>query len=414
MTAPLDTPTSRRTLFTATATTAAVGGLAAAGCAPAPVAETQSSTDSDAPTDFVHPGLLHTEEDFTRMAAVVADGAEPWASGWERLTGNGRSQSTWTPRPLATVVRGGEGTNVGQFYTDVHAAYQNALRWRVGGDEAHAEAARDIINAWSAELTEVTGNADRYLAAGLYGYQLANAAEIVRDYDGFDLGRCQEMLLTVFYPLNDRFLREHNDACVSNYWANWDLCNMAAIMSTGILCDERAMFDQAVDYFKEGGGNGAIGNAVPHLHDGGLGQWQESGRDQAHSILGIGLMATVCETAWSQGVDLYGYDDDRFMKGCEYVARYNLGEDVPYTPYEWETGQNCDYRVQEVISEQARGQVRPVWEMVYNHYAVRRCLEVPNVAAIAERQRAEGGGGDYGFGGGGFDALGFGTLAYTL
>lgn len=40
------------------------------------------------------------------------------------------------------------------------------------------------------------------------------------------------MMLGVFYPLNDRFLREHNDACITNYWANWDLCNMASIMAT--------------------------------------------------------------------------------------------------------------------------------------------------------------------------------------
>ncbi|MFI6574632.1 alginate lyase family protein [Nocardiopsis sp. NPDC050513] len=414
MTASPATQLSRRALLTTTATTAAVGTLAAAGCSPPPTAATQSAADTAEAAGFVHPGLLHTEGDFTRMAAVVADGADPWMSGWERLTANGRSHATWRPRPLARVVRGGEGQNYPQFYKDVHAAYQNALRWRVSGDEAHAETARDILNAWSAELTEVTGNADRYLAAGIYGYQLANAAEIIRDYEGFDLARCQDLLLTRFYPLNDRFLREHNGACVTNYWANWDLCTMASIMATGVLCDERALFDQAVDYFETGEGNGAIRNAVPHLHDGGLGQWQESGRDQPHSLMGIGLMASICEMAWSQGVDLYGYDDNRFMKACEYVARYNLGEDVPFTPYEWGHHTTCAPRVQEVVSDAGRGQVRPVWEMVYNHYAVRQCLDVPNVAAIAEQQRAEGGGGDYGDASGGYDVLGFGTLAYTL
>jgi hypothetical protein len=28
---------------------------------------------------------------------------------------------------------------------------------------------------------------------------------------------------------------------------------------------------------------------VPFLHPGGLGQWQESGRDQGHTVMGIGF-----------------------------------------------------------------------------------------------------------------------------
>ena len=36
-------------------------------------------------------------------------------------------------------------------------------------------------------------------------------------------------------------------------------------------------------------------------------------------------MGTFCEMAWNQGDDLYGYDGDRFMKGAQYVAKYNTG-----------------------------------------------------------------------------------------
>jgi hypothetical protein len=28
----------------------------------------------------------------------------------------------------------------------------------------------------------------------------------------------------------------------SHYWANWDICNMTAILSLGVLCDDRAKF----------------------------------------------------------------------------------------------------------------------------------------------------------------------------
>ena len=361
---------------------------------------------------LTHPGMLHTETDFTRVRARLAAGDPVVTAGWQRLTGNGRSHSSWTPRPLATVVRGGAGQNYAQFYPDVHAAYQNALRWRIGGDKAYAATAATILNAWSSALTQIGGNADRFLAADIYGYQLANAAELMRGYDGFDLAGMRRLLKNVFYPLNDSFLNRHNDACITNYWANWDLCTLASVMAIGILGDDRSLFDRAVTYLKTGAGNGAIAHTIPFLH-GDLGQWQESGRDQGHTVMGVGLLGAICEMAWNQGVDLYGYDDNRFLKGAEYVARYNLGREVPFTEYHWGNGQNCAPRTQTVISAASRGQVRPVWELVYHHYVNRRGLAAPNVTAMAASVRAEGGGGDYGPASGGYDQLGFGTLMFT-
>lgn len=68
-------------------------------------------------------------------------------------------------------------------------------------------------------------------------------------------------------------------------------------------------------------GNGAIDDVIPFVYDGGLARWQESGRDQAHSIMGIGLMAAFMETAWSQGVDLYSANDNAFAEAAEHVIR---------------------------------------------------------------------------------------------
>jgi hypothetical protein len=363
---------------------------------------------------LTHPGLLHAQADFDRMAAKVKVNAQPWTAGWDRLVANRHSQSTWKASPLATVIRGGTGQNYGTLYNDIAAAYQNALRWKITGNTANGNAARDILNAWSATLTTVTGNADRFLAAGIYGCQFANAAEIMRGYSGFNLARFQTMMLNVFYPLNNDFLLHHNTACITNYWANWDLCNMASILAIGILCDDQAKVNQAIAYFKTGAGNGSILHAVPFLYSGGLAQWQESGRDQGHTMLGVALMGAFCQMAWNQGQDMFGYAGNRFMQGCEYIAKYNLGQSVPFTTYTWGTGQNCARMSQTVISSASRGQNRPVWELVYNHYAKLRGLSVPNITAYAARVRPEGGGGDYGGDSGGFDQLGFGTLTHTL
>ncbi|WP_199549088.1 alginate lyase family protein [Streptomyces sp. N35] len=380
-----------------------LGGGPRAGAAPTPKART-----------FSHPGLMNAHGELNRAKVKVAAGADPWLTGWQRLTANPHAQSTWTPRPVATVVRGGTGQNYVQLYRDIHAAYQNALRWKIAGSREHGDRARDILNAWSATLTTVTGNADRFLAAGLYGWQFANAAELVRDYPGFELARFQNMLKTAFLPLNQQFLSGHNDACITNYWANWDLCTLASLMAIGIFCDDEALYDQALTYLKTGEGNGAFAKAIPFVYeDEGLAQWQESGRDQGHTMMGMGQLGALCEMAWNQGDDLYGYDDNRFMKAAQYVAKYNLGQDVPFTEYTWGTGRNCAHREHTVISDVARGQARPVWDLLHFHYARRRRLSVPYITAIAEKGRAEGGGGDYGPNSGGFDQLGFGTLLYA-
>ena len=228
---------------------------------------------------------------------------------------------------------------------------------------------------------------------------MANAAEIMRGYSGFNVTQMQDMLLNVFYkPLNERFLignefgGDHNDAYIQNYRANWDLCNMAATVAIGIFTDRRDIYDIGIEYFKHGAGNGSIYNAIPFLHPGGLAQWEESGRDQAHTQMGIGLMASINEMAWNQGDDLYGWANNRFMRAAEYVAKYNNGDDnVPFATYERGTGTNGAVQTETVISSDSRNELRPVWEMIYNHYANRKGLSVPNIAARAQLVRPEGG-----------------------
>jgi len=404
-------PLTRRHLLASVGLAAGVGLLGArpAAAAVAP-ARTVAAT--------ARPGLLHTAADLARARDRVAAGAQPWLAGWDRLVANGRSHADWQPRPLETVIRGGDGQNYAQLYPDIHAAYQNALRWHVSGDEAHGAAAARILNAWSSTLTTVTGNADRFLAAGIYGYQFANAAELVRDRGDVDHGALVAMLENAFLPLNEDFLANHNGAVITNYWANWDLCSMASMLAIGILAERADLVERAVDYFHHGAGNGSLAHATPYVYpEEGLAQWQESGRDQGHTVMGIGLMGAFCEMAWNQGIDCYGADDNRFLKGAEYVARYNLGHDVPFTDYTWQSGPittapHVGWQTHTEISAASRGQARPVWELVLGHYTGRRGLDAPWVRQMAESVRAEGGGGDYGTTSGGYDQLGFGTLTY--
>lgn len=376
---------------------------------------------------FVHPGMLHTEEDFSRIKDKLSADAEPWASGWEVLVENSHSSSSYNMKgPVQKLIRGGKSAeepdadNYAKAFNDVAAAYQNAIRWRITEDEAFAEKSIEILNAWATTCDTITGNSNIALAAGIYGYQFANAAELMRDYSGWsadDFNKFKQWMLDVFYSVSYRFLETHWGTCDSHYWSNWDLCNIANIMSIGILCDSVEIYSYAIDYLMDGVGTGQIEKTINHIYDKSsnddidLGQLQESGRDQGHALLSVGLLGTVCEMAYCQGEDVYGYDDNRVLKGVEYAAKFNYANlNVPFTEYS-----NCEGDLHtEISNDEARGNKRPIWERFYNHYVVHKGITARYVTLAAKMHRPEGGGGDFASTSGGYDNLGFGTLMYTL
>jgi hypothetical protein len=375
---------------------------------------------------FVHPGLLHTNKDFHRIKNMVQAKKAPWLDGWNKMLANYHSELTYKPNPQANVYRYGatnppNPSNYGILYNDIAAAYALAIRWKVSGDTAYANASVYILNSWSSTLTAVEGDSDRFLASGIYGYQFANAAELMRDYKGWskeDVSKFQNMMLNVFYPMNHDFLVYHNNASITHYWANWDLCNMASILAIGVLADRKDIYNEAIDYFKHGNGNGAIHNALWKTYKSSrarprLAQGQEAGRDQGHSGLDFTMLGAIAQMAYNQGEDLFAYGNNLILAGAEYFAKYNLGYAVPYSSY-----QNSDV-TQPEISNASRGDIRPSWELLYSHYGVLKRLPAKYTHKYRNLVRAagngsEGGGGNYGPNSGGFDQLGYGTLLYCL
>jgi hypothetical protein len=329
---------------------------------------------------FQHPGLLHTESDFERMRAKIDAGQEPWAGTWKTLIGYEDTSLEQTPQPQATLVRGGEGENFLVLIDDLRAMYGLALAWNVTKDERYAELAVKFMNAWSSTLTGISGTTDRYLAAGLYGYQLANVAEIMRGYSGWadrDREAFRAMLLDHFYPLSSDWLVKHDGSCETHFWANWDMCNLAGMMAIGVFADRPDIYQEALSYLYAGEGNGALESMIYYVHPGNLGQFQESGRDQGHSNLGVTLMGVLAKQAWNQGEDLFAWKNYRLLSAFEYIARYNVGQDVPFAPY----GPNCVGVRQEVVSADGRGHKRRSWLLPLNHYRNQLGIAVPWVEA---------------------------------
>lgn len=403
------------------------GGIEEAGRSPRAQKENQAGTDEpgdalaesaarqQAPAPaaamqpLAHPGLLHTNADLQRMRDKVAANEQPWLGGWNMLLAAGRSNLGATPFPLEIVTRGVAGENYWTMIVDMMRAYHLALRWKITGIEAYAKDAVKFLNAWSSTLKGLGGNSNLFLSSGLYGNQWANAAELMRTYSGWakeDVARFQSMLLNVFYTRCHDFLLNHNGTetrKVTHYWANWDLANLCGMYAIGVFCDRPDIAAEAINYYKTGRGNGAADHSVYFMHPGYLGQWQESHRDQGHSTLGIALAGMLCEMAWNQGEDLFGYANNRLLAGAEYVAKTNLSDPsgnpykMPFTPYDGVHGAGT--------ATAGSGSRRPCWELIYNHYVNRKGLSAPWTKAIVEQVRPERSDGG--------DSVGLGTLFFT-
>jgi concanavalin A-like lectin/glucanase superfamily protein/alginate lyase len=374
------------------------------------VAELSAQRPKRKPGPFVHPGALHTKADFERMAKKVAAHEQPWAASWDLLAKSPHGLSS-PVRPVVQVIRGVPGNNYTQAQMDAATLYQCALRYQITGDKAQADKAVTVLNSWARTMKKgVGGNSNFALGAGIVGYEFACGAEMMRDYPGWkreDFAAFKEMM-KLFLGGNRDFLRRHNNTCGTHYRLNWDACNMTSMLAIGVFLDDEAIFNEALDYFFDGVGNGCIQRAIGFVYPNGLGQTEEMGRDQAHNFDGLGWLATFCEIAWNQGLDLYGYDNNRLLRGVEYVAKYNLGhDDVPFTPH-----RTCDMKYTEgAISGAGRGIMPPIFEMIYNHYVNRKGIATPYVKEAADKLRPDGG--PHGHPSS-YDWLGFGTLTYTL
>ena len=378
---------------------------------------------------FIHPGILHTQADFDRVKEKLATGQEPWTAAYNKLMTSKHVDLNWKPNPTVKIIRGGwnvwepEGDNYGAAMNDAATAYQCALVWRITGDERYAEKSVEIMNAWARTCKKVSGNSNGSLASGLYGYEFANAGELMRDYEGWnreDFKRYQQWMLRVFSDQSFGFLQERHGCADDHYWSNWGLCNVLCEISVGILCDDIYVYNAGMEYYKymeEHRYAETLRNLVWKLHKddrgpfGYFGQMQESNRDQGHASMAVVLAADVCGAGLNQGDDLYAYMDDRIATGFEYVAAYNTGEEgLPNSPYT-----NSDGTFPE-MGYGGRGTNRCGWPRIVNYYENIRGVDMPysHKIMMMHENGIDGGGGFYGGNSGGYDHLGFTTLMCSL
>jgi fibronectin type 3 domain-containing protein/regulation of enolase protein 1 (concanavalin A-like superfamily) len=338
---------------------------------------------------FVHPGGLHTLADLDRMKAKVAAKEHPWIDGWNLMIADPLAQKTYKAVPYTNI--GGAG-NRQQASKDAHAAYLNTLRWYITGDTTYAECAVNICNAWANTVNVVASGELFQLPVNNF----VQAAELLRCYPGWksaDFTKFKTMALTYFYPGCHSFLGN----CA--YTASWDGPAASSILTIGVLCDDSVKYKEGITYFKSGIGNGSIMKAICQPS----GQVAEMGRDQPHASIGPAVLAEMSQTAWNQGdTTLYTYSNNRLLAGLEYYCKFNLNHPTAWVPYNDCDNDNWYYLA---LNGPFRTYCSPVYEMIYNHYAVLKGKSAPYTQAMANLNRPEAGDPDF---------FGYGTLTYTL
>lgn len=332
-----------------------------------------------ASAQFKHPGVLHSQEDLDRIKAKVAAGEQPWLDGYNALQNdfiNPNSPTPQTNRASTSYTIQGPRTSVGRnpdnaratFENDGSALYEQAMMWVITGNQAHANKAIQIMDVWSNpsnpnRLQNFTG-ADRRLLASIVSQKWLAGAEIIRHtnagWSQTGIDNFSNMVRNVIYPVT----RQYGGG-------NWGTAAVATNMAIGVFLDDQAIFDEAVNAFKHGAQTQCDNGVSTYIAA--SGQNSESDRDQDHSQLGVGHLGAAAEIGWQQGLDLYSYLDNRLLAGFEYLAKYNTGQSVPYTP----TTQ-CDGTPNtSIVSAIGRGNLRPIYEMVWNHYENRMGLAAP-------------------------------------
>ena len=413
---------------------------------------------------FIHPGGLHTQADFDRVRAQLAAGNPKVTQAYNVLKTAGYAQSTATSNPVETIVRGGgSGENYINAARGATMAYQNGLRWKIEGNEACAKNAVKILMAWAKMTKGIGGDSNYALAAGLYGYQFAQAAELVRDYEGWsqeDFNQFKQWMLEVWYPSALGFLRGRNGTWENggkwwqspgHYWSNWGLCNALCVISIGVLCDDVYIYNQGMSFFKydqvgtyanppalhevtghEGyDGTQAIwndglteflGNLVVTQVDseletgayGQLGQMNESGRDVGHPAMALGLAIDIAKVGWNQGDDLFAYMNHRLAAGIEYIAaQVQSVAGLPWTNYLYGSSgyYYSDYRSWLMAEPCMAVQIRPCWGTVIGIYEGVKGVRMPYSEGCLKLMGIDAGG--QGSVSGGYDQLGYTVLLNT-
>ncbi|EHK97734.1 hypothetical protein M7I_6518 [Glarea lozoyensis 74030] len=167
--------------------------------------------------------------------------------------------------------------------------------------------------------------------------------------------------------------------------ANYGIVSIKALLSFAIYLDDVAMYNYALYAYKND-----LCAGIESTIDSSTGQSSESGRDQSHSMTGLGWLALAARVVNNQGYNLFTYANNLLLKGSEYTAKYNLNGTVPYDPKFYRCEAVLVNGPWSKISTDQRGIQKQVWDIL--HYsAVANKLQNPWTLKAKQATDALGG-----------------------
>jgi Alginate lyase len=325
-----------------------------------PEADTEADSEADpglfptseaalvAPAQFKHPGVLVNRAQLDFVRGKVHDGAQPWKGVYDKMLASEYGKLNWQPKARETVncgSRSNPNEGCSDERRDAVAAYTHALLWYMGGDRRHADKAIAILDAWARTIKRHTGH-NAPLQTGWSACMFPAAAEIIRySYDGWSqqsVQRVIDVFKNVYLPT------VQNGNAGAN--GNWELIMTEATINLAVFLDDRNAFDKAVSLWRRRvpayiymTSDGEYPKAATSKHNTRAkiikywqgqstfvnGLAQETCRDFGHTQWGISAAIGAAETAYQQGIDLYGEQSARLRAGLEFHSEYIMGKPAP-------------------------------------------------------------------------------------
>lgn len=272
-----------------------------------------------------HPGCLFSLDDLKDLPLVAEN--EKVAYNAFRAC-NTASMGYQMQGPFEQVDREPD-ENRAAFENDGLASLYQALQWYLTGYDQYAKNSMDIMRAW-ATTHKRCGGTTPHIMVGDVAMYMATAADILRScYTGWD-NSLNNLLKDYFMNVLWVNLRGNKDNKKLEvlHSANQGAIEIRGALAIAVFLDDKEMFDNVMDAALYHPAAGLISNTLPS------GQFADFGRDMGHAGGMLMDWAKTAEIAWNQGVDLYGFLDNRLKNCIEYFCEYNMTDDDWSSRYE--------------------------------------------------------------------------------
>lgn len=317
--------------------------------------------ENETTAPFTHPGIPLT---IAQLDAIKANlDREPWQTGYARLAAEGRSNPDYNMQGPHEHVSRNPHVNRNAWMSDMHAVGNLALRWYFERNEACARKARDILIAWADTQKSFTGM-ESNLDLGDFALHFVGGAELLRHtWSGWtadDTRKVESLFKNVYWGATG----VGPDGRQTLGPANKGGLSLVAATSIAVFCDDRKRFDAVIEQFRSAAAAGLPDTVA-------TGQMGETGRDQGHAYGHMLSLASIAEIAWTQGIDLFGENENRLLAIGEYYARHNMGDTPQFVPF------GSTDALYWGPNDHTWGHIGPAFHLLASAYGLRKGLDTP-------------------------------------